>query len=517
MGKRISIVTAIGTDVITEASQLPITDTGEHYESSTVEGALQEAGAQLSAIDADLEELQRAVYTGAVYGLYWDGTLTNSATRIGGAVGKVFEPTVGTTLGRNDFESIRPWSNVVRCNLADDGTVNAFEGEPTFTLDGSNGQVMVRIPKFYYRVVTDGYARTWYIAADPVGGLEVHPAFVAGGVEIDAIYVSAYMGAEESGKLVSKTGVLPQYNKTRSQFRALARARGADPDGSGWGICDFLSYSALQLLMLVMVGNLNAQDTIGRGFCDMPYSDSHTAQLTETAVSRAVVTNAVAAEYQVNWQISIGTTRGGHQVANQRMITSITDLGDGTSAIEFDGASVDVTAGNIVYSMPQKTGWADDLGSHSGRGSGTNGKDEICVLGVQGMWGNWWQFLDGANMDSSYYMWFADDPQTYVDDTFATPYERLESQLLTGGNGYLRSFSDDPDAPWSMMIKETGGDNVKPVGDYYYMNTTPANRVLIVGGPWNSGSIDGPWSWHVSTTSSAASWINGARLLYKPV
>ena len=44
MGKRISVVTAIGTDVITEASQLPITDAGEHYDSSTVEGALEEAG-----------------------------------------------------------------------------------------------------------------------------------------------------------------------------------------------------------------------------------------------------------------------------------------------------------------------------------------------------------------------------------------------------------------------------------------------------------------------------------------
>ena len=56
MGKRISVVTAIGTDVITEASQLPITDTGEHYDSSTVEGALQEAGAQLSAIDTQLAD-----------------------------------------------------------------------------------------------------------------------------------------------------------------------------------------------------------------------------------------------------------------------------------------------------------------------------------------------------------------------------------------------------------------------------------------------------------------------------
>lgn len=57
MGKRISVVTAIGTDVITEASQLPITDTGEHYDSSTVEGALEEAGAQLSAIASNFSSV----------------------------------------------------------------------------------------------------------------------------------------------------------------------------------------------------------------------------------------------------------------------------------------------------------------------------------------------------------------------------------------------------------------------------------------------------------------------------
>ena len=57
MGKRISVVTAIGTDVITEASQLPITDTGEHYDSSTVEGAFQEVGAQLSTVDTQLAQI----------------------------------------------------------------------------------------------------------------------------------------------------------------------------------------------------------------------------------------------------------------------------------------------------------------------------------------------------------------------------------------------------------------------------------------------------------------------------
>jgi len=40
-----------------------------------------------------------------------------------------------------------------RCNVADDGTITAFYGESNYREDGSNGQVMVYQPKFYYRRV----------------------------------------------------------------------------------------------------------------------------------------------------------------------------------------------------------------------------------------------------------------------------------------------------------------------------------------------------------------------------
>ena len=471
----------------------------------SAQAAVDACEAAVARVDASLLAVNKR------YGLYWDGSLTASATRLGDAVGMTFAPWVGATAAVNSFEAVRPWSDCVRCNLADDGTVNAFEGEPGFVPDGSNGQVMVRIPKFYYRVIMIGDAREWWVAPDPLPEFSVHPAFVVGGVEKDEIYISAYMGAEEASKLVSKTGVVPQYNKTRSQFRTLARARGA-----GWGICDFTSYSALQLLLLVMMGNLNAQTTVGRGICDMPYTSSHTAQVSEPSVNRIIVTNAVAALYQTGWQIGIGTSLGGNQIALQRTITGITVYDAGNMAVEFDGAAVNIAAGNILYSVPQKTGWADTVGGHTGRGAGTDGKTEVCVLGVQGFWGNWWQFVDGANMDSGYYMWVCDDSASYVDDTFISPYVRIESVLPSASDGYLRTFSDDPDAPWAMLPKSIGGDNANPVGDYYYRNATPANRVLFLGGDWIGGSTVGPWYWYVSYTSANAYWHFGARLLFKP-
>ena len=37
-----------------------------------------------------------------------------------------------------------------RCNVLDDGTITAYYGDVNYKEDGSNGQVMVYQPKFYY-------------------------------------------------------------------------------------------------------------------------------------------------------------------------------------------------------------------------------------------------------------------------------------------------------------------------------------------------------------------------------
>jgi hypothetical protein len=43
----------------------------------------------------------------------------------------------------SDFDKFLMYGGRVRCNVADDGTINAFYGEESYKDDGSNGQVMV--------------------------------------------------------------------------------------------------------------------------------------------------------------------------------------------------------------------------------------------------------------------------------------------------------------------------------------------------------------------------------------
>lgn len=43
-----------------------------------------------------------------------------------------------------------PQEKIRLCNVADDGTVNAHEGDAMYKTNGTNGQVMVEIPNCYF-------------------------------------------------------------------------------------------------------------------------------------------------------------------------------------------------------------------------------------------------------------------------------------------------------------------------------------------------------------------------------
>jgi len=99
-----------------------------------------------------------------------------------------------------------------RCNVADDGTITAFYGDNNYTEDGSNGQVMVYQPKFYYsRIVLETEAVTGgekikqeilTLSYDYKPGFKIHPLFVKDGETLDYVLLSAY---ESTGYDVSES------------------------------------------------------------------------------------------------------------------------------------------------------------------------------------------------------------------------------------------------------------------------------------------------------------------------
>lgn len=191
--------------------------------------------------------------------------------------------TNNTTTLTGDPDTHPVYMGINRCNVADDGTINAYYGDAGYTEDGSNGQVMVKIPKFYYKVTPDSDGGldgvnirkcTWEISDTADDGFALHPAFYdASGNEIDYFLYGAFDGVGQrdsaygtsyntaSDKLSSVAGssMLPVNNLTRATARTMATNRGV-----GWYSAGVKQTMAVQMLMAVEYG-FNSQIAIGQG------------------------------------------------------------------------------------------------------------------------------------------------------------------------------------------------------------------------------------------------------------
>lgn len=383
-------------------------------------------------------------------------------TRLAGAVGK----TPGA-----DFDSINAFGGRRRCNLADNGTVNAYYGDAGYKEDGSNGQVMVEQPKFYYKVVPlqlekiqdgKGYhmrKARYYISDTYKPGFKVHPAFVRNGVEVDKIYLSAYDGsiydvsaaayllADEqiadfnADKLSSIAYAKPASGLTQNLTRANARKL-ANNRGTGWQISDVLSVSVTQILFIIEYASFNTQANIGLG------------------------------------------------------VVSKTD----------DGST----------NMSELTGATTNLGNASGMADGTNGLVSLTYRGEENFWGNIWKWMDGLNIEAKgiHQAYWAD--HDFQDNIKTSPYKNC-GFTLAKANGYVSAFGYSEDCDFLFLPSEVIGASNLPVGDYFYQNHN-YNGFLVarLGGCWYFGSSAGAFFWSVANTSPSCFRDISGRLLYVP-
>lgn len=179
-------------------------------------------------------------------------------TRLGAAVGKSATAGIGATAGASDFDSMPIYKDIKLCNLAANGTVNAYLGDAGFKRDGTNGDVMVEIPVFWYKVIS-GTLEEWWIASGPSNGFAKHPAFSRGAPynDLSKIYVSAY---EAAAGYTSKTGVTPLVSISRTTARS-----GAAGKGSGWLQLDIATVMAVNLLMYIEYATLDMQTAVAPG------------------------------------------------------------------------------------------------------------------------------------------------------------------------------------------------------------------------------------------------------------
>lgn len=392
-----------------------------------------------------------------------------------------------------DFDKFSMYGGRKRCNVSDGGTINAYYGDEGYTEDGSNGQVMVYQPKFYYLVCPLEYDRqetgygyhlrkaNYYVSETQRAGFKLHPAFYdKNGNEVDYILMSAYEGCiydtsanaylkndeqvmdASKDKFSSIAGARPatgvSQNLTRPNIEQMAKNR-----GEGWHSLGIKTASMEQLLMIVEMGMMNLQTAIGQGVVNLPWTTG-----SDTTSSYAGATGSTAS------------------------------LGNGT--------------GRATETTTYEGGVATN--------NTADGKTSICYRGVENFWGNIWKFAYGVNIWGNGKMaggmpYICSD-FNYAEGKNTDNYEGA-GFTVTKANGYISAMGYSTKYDWLFMVSECLGNSSLPVGDYTYI-TENLNGYMIarLGGIWDYGSNAGGFCWSLNYGVGYRYRSIGGRLVYVP-
>lgn len=378
-----------------------------------------------------------------------------------------------------------------RCLLLDDGTVNYYldpdnsalkeDGTPA-VLDGSDGMVMVEIPKFWVRVETlpgDRVKRS--MSAVPRSGFVLHPEFAVGGTfgydsnlgmwyymnhtaERPYTYVSAYLASVYSestseyidglnldnntsrvnlsvDKLTSVSGKYPMVGLNLDEFRQLAQNR-----GPGWCQQTIWQLSALQWLFWSEYQDFKSQEVTGlEGNVNQSYLTSSSSQ-----------------------------TDSPHSVAGKSDF-----IGNNTSGLNASGGNRDVA-------------W-------------------MSYRGVEHLWGNCYIWCDGVYVTEHQYRVSEDNDESNFTSAQTINTVQIGSVAPTT-NGYIRNIQHD--TLLCIPSSSSGGNASTFFADYYYRGT--ATYGVFGGGPSNVGRHAGVAFLRAVNGVGGRSRLRSGRLGYRP-
>ena len=170
----------------------------------------------------------------------------------------------GSWLYRFPFNKIKPClfkDGAVVGYLNPDNFAQFEDGSAADISSGAAGDVMIEIPKFYYKFERVGKYLEVKISNAYMEGFTDY-AFSYKGEVKDKFYIGAYLGYRDSGgKLRSLTGKTVTSNITIGAARTAAQA-----NGEGYEQLAFNKLTALQALYVIMFKNLNSQAALGQGY-----------------------------------------------------------------------------------------------------------------------------------------------------------------------------------------------------------------------------------------------------------
>lgn len=483
-------------------------------------------------------------------------------TRLAGSIGR----TAGT-----GFDDIRAFGGRRRCNLADNGVVNAYYGDAGYIENGSNGQVMVEQPKFYYKMVPlkidriqdyaevntvkvtagasasgdltitlNGVAFTVAVTAgDSINSVadkiraKAFSGWTVTGATDSAIFTCTTAGVRATGTFsAASTGVTATVTKniaggvSKGFHTRKARYYVSDTPKAGFKVHPAFVRNNVELSKIYLPAYEGS-------ICDVSataylLADEQVADFTaSTGDKLSSIGNAKPAS-GLTQDLTRAKTRilannrgtGWNQrdalcASASQMLMMIeycamnmqTAIGQGVSAKTDDGST----------NMAVITGSTTNLGNASGMAAGTNGLVSVSYRGEENFWGNIWKWVDGLNIELGsglHDAWYADN--AFADDSKASPYKNA-GFTLSKKEGYVSAIGWSETCDFLFLPTEVLGSSAVPVGDYFYQaHANTGWRVPRLGGYWAYGLDDGPFFWLVLSAASSRGQALGGAPVYFP-
>lgn len=422
------------------------------------------------------------------YGVQWDKTATSpDCTRVGNMLLHAMLPVQSQMRG---------------CLLNDNGEVVKYLAESGWTeetLDGSMGQVMVEIPKFYWKFTESGNTQTVMLSQVPIEGY----------TKVPKRYVSAYEATIDNNgntgttnsnqyKLASvknttaryrgcnnvasndetyKSGLgMPRTNLSLQTYRESARRR--KPSTYEWNCYDYMTHKILYWLFVVEFATRHTQKAV----------DSTT---TISGYKSGGLGNGVTTVNNTEWT---------NLYSNYPIVPCGTSdsLGNGT--------------GEVSYTVPS-----------SGAGETWTTVNVPRYRGIENPFGHIWKQTDGIKVEvepggttsgeSKVYVCYT--PSNYNSASNTINYNYIGNEERSQGNVKEIIFGPSGD----LLTSVNGGGSNTYYGDYHYVktdNTTTEYRSVRFGGSANNGAAAGFVSSASSFGLSNAYSPFGSRLCFIP-
>lgn len=478
-------------------------------------------------------------------------SVTDTITRLDSAVGLVANISPGT----NNFDSIMPWAGMRRCNLADNLTVNAYYGDASYREDGSNGQVMVEVPAFYFsRVQADANNTETYISAIPLAGFKLHPWFYdANGLPRTKAYFSASEGsvydvtasATEVNTLTVTTACsvagnitikLDQYNVftiallTTDNTNDSVALKIRNATYAGWttsGINSDVIFTCnatgAKTTAIFGAGTTGVTATVVKtttGAGGYVTGDAQVADFTATtgdklsSVFGVKPCSGLTQNLVLPMSRILATNRGsGWQQQFFNAVSAIQML----LTVEYASLNSQVAIGQGVVNVTDDgatncsviTGATASLGNKSGRAVGTDGLVSVSYRGIENFWGNIWKWVDGINISNGK-VYISSVNGSFVSDTFTGNYADI-GLLLPSADGYMSKAFLTYAFNQGYLPSEAVGTSSSKYADYLWRNLV-GNFVAQLGGYWYYGAYAGAFCWRLSNGSADRIRAIGARL-----